>query len=424
MRIVIPNIAAALAIAASLAWPTTAAALGDLILNVNCASGDRIASALGRLNVLDRRMVIIVTGTCTENVTIERDDVVLRGQGSGAGVSAADPSKPAILINGARRVAVEGLTVAGGLHGVQATGGASITIRASAISGAATHGVLIDRGANAVVDGSTIESNGQTGVQVLQVSNVTMTASTMQGNGLYGVAVGRNSSAILGADNGGTVCCGNTIQNNGFDGLLVADSSSALLYGNVIQGNGSTPGRFGVLAIQESSVVLRGGNVVRGNGSATAGGGVFSRSSSVRFGLGDTPLSPTTNEISGNTFGIQVFASSNLDLRGGVIVTGSKFNGVTVDQGSRFQTNGSTISTNGGYGIFVQRASSVDLIGALTVVTGNINLGLLCADEESSLSGNTNGISGNGGGGPPGTGGWICSGYSPNPLPPGFPPAQ
>ena len=290
--------------------------------------------------------MVVVSGSCTENVTIERDDVVLRAQGSGGGVSASDASKPAILINGARRVALEGLSVTGGLHGVLLTGGAAATIRGSAIRNAARTGVHIESGASAVVDASTIENHGQSGVTA-DGTRVTMTGSTVRGNGLSGVAALRGGSLFLGADNAGVVCCGNTIENNTLDGLIVGDSSSANLHGNVIQGNGKTTGRFGILVIRESSVHLRGGNVVSQNGSATGGGGVLARSSSLQTGAGDTPLSPTSNEISGNTFGIQGTQNSFVDLRGGLSVIGSKFTGVVVDTGSRLQTRDNTISANG-----------------------------------------------------------------------------
>lgn len=394
MRIVIPNTAAALAVAASIAWPTGASALSDLILNVDCASGGRISQALNRPTLVDRRLVVVVNGTCTENVVIERDDVVLRAHASGGGVTSADATKPAILINGARRVALEGLSVVGGRHGVQVTGGAAAAIRGSAIRNAVVDGVRIDSSSSGMIDVSTVENNGDSGVAALGAT-LTITGSTVSSNALYGVAVARGSSATLGNESAGSVCCGNTIANNVFDGVLVSDSSIAFLYGNTIEGNGTTNSRFGVLAVRQSSVVLRGGNLLRQNGSTTAGGGILARASSIQTGPGDTPLSPTTNQISGNTFGIQGASNSLVDLRGGASVTGNTFTGVVVDQGSRFRTDGSTISANGAHGVFVGRASSADFIGGGNVVSGNTAFGLFCGDVESSHSGNVAGIAGN-----------------------------
>ena len=114
----------------------------------------------------------------------------------------------------------------------------------------------------------------------------------------------------------------------------------------------------------------------------------------MQTGPGDTTLSPTTNEISGNTNGIQGFGNSSLDLRGGVSVTGSIFHGVVVEGGSRLRTDGSTISGNGAAGVSVIRAGSAEFIGAANVVSGNA-FGLFCNDGESSHSGNVAGIMGN-----------------------------
>jgi hypothetical protein len=384
MRIVIPNIAAALAVAASLAWPISAQALGDLVLNVNCTSGDRIASALGRLNVLDRRMVIVISGTCTENVTIERDDVVLRAQGSGGGVSAVDPSKPAILINGARRVLLEGLTVVGGLFGVQATDGASVTIRASSIGTAVRHGVYLQRGASGVVDGSTVEKNGQSGL-VVEGSSITLMSSYVLKNAWSGVGVSHGSSAYLGSDAGGNVCCGNEISDNTLDGVIVAYSSMVILNANLIERNA----RSGVLASDTSSIALRAGNVIRQNLLA---GGIFVRAaSSLRAGPGDLPLNVTGNEISGNTFGIQAVYNSNVDLRGGASVTGNTSTGVYVYSGSNFRTDGSTITGNGtqnnGPGIFVTHGSSAEFFGSNNIISNTGAYDFDCGDTQPSYAG-------------------------------------
>jgi len=421
MRIAIANTAAAFSAAAFLACPTVASALSDLPLTVDCGSGASINGALSRPTLFDRRLVVTVSGTCNENVTLQRDDVVLRAQTSGSGVNATDATQPAILIDGARRVLVDGLTVVGGNNGVKATGAAAITIRNTTIRNAVANGVLVNGRATAVVKGSTVENNGQVGV-VADGSSITMTDSTVQGNGFSGVVSVRGSDVILGdTDSAGAVCCGNQIVNNARDGVTVVDSANATLFGTTIKGNGGSTGRFGILVLQGSSVWLRGGNVVDGNGSAGGGGGVLARAASFRTGTGDYPLSPTTNEISNNTFGIQASNNSYIDLQGGLSITNSTFHGVVVDAGSRLRTTQSTISNNGtlhnALGIFVQRGSSAEFLGSANFVTGNGAAGLYCADSESYFSGIVTGITGN-----PGGDVVNCVNYSlpapPAPLPP------
>lgn len=415
MRIVIANTSAAVAMAAFLSWPISASALPEQVVNVNCDSGARISQALGRPTPGDRRLVVLVGGTCNENVTIERDDVTLRAQSYGGGVSATDASRSAILISGARRVTLEGLTVAGGLHGVHVVGGGSVAIRASGIRNAVRNGVAVDSGASASIDASTIENHGRTGVFV-GGAGATMTGSLVRGNGLSGVSSVQGGSVALGdTDALGNVCCGNTIEGNALDGVTIADNAVAVLYGNTIQGNGTSSGRFGVLVVEQSSVLLRGGNVVQGNGrvGTGGGGGIFARGgATIRTGPGDTPSNPATNEISGNAFGIQAFSNSHLDLRGGPRITGNTFTGVVADQGTRLRTDSAFIASNGAHGIFVARGSAVDFFGGGASVTGNRAFGLYCADGESHYSGNIGGITGNT------LGDVSCTLYPPPPPPP------
>lgn len=386
---------AAVATAAFLALPNDASALGDRVLNVDCAMGQTVSRALSRPTVVDRRLVVVVQGTCTENVTIERDDVVLRAQTAGSGINAADPENAAIDIVGARRVELLDLSVASGRHGVRAIGGASVTIRGGAVRDAVLNGIYVVGGASALVDGSTIENHGRAGVQA-EGGSITLTNSTVRANQFSGVTAFRGGQVQLGnVDGAGTVCCGNTIEGNRLDGVTVADGATVILYGNQIQGNGVTTGRSGILAVNESVVNLRGGNVVRNNGSPTGGSGVFARASTVRTGAGDAPLSPITNEISGSLVGILSELNASLDLRPGLSVVNNLLNGLTLNHGSRLRLQGTTISGNGQNGIFARGTSTVDVVGNENAVTANGAFGLLCLGALTVYNGNNAGIMGN-----------------------------
>jgi parallel beta-helix repeat protein len=385
MRISFGVTSASLAIAACLAWPGTASAIGDLTINVNCAGGRTIGQALSRPTVVDRRLVIVINGTCSENVTIARDDVVLRSSGGG-GVAATDPSVAAIYIDGAKRVSLENLVVTGGHEGVRVTNGGSATIRGSTVHNAGLHGVLVLFGANARVEDSVLDSNGQYGLAV-NGGTATLLGSSVRNNNFSGIVVVNASALNLGqVDDAGNVCCGNTIENNRLDGLTVARVSTTRLYGNTIRSNGVATGRYGILSVEQSSVVLEGGNVVSANG----GGGAFVRGSGLRTGPGDQPVIPPTNEISGNGTGI-VAQTANLELQGGVAITDNRFDGINADQGTRVRSNGSTIARNGVNGITALKGSGVSFFGATTRVSENTQAGLAC-DPTSHFSGNTSGI--------------------------------
>jgi hypothetical protein len=195
-------------------------------------------------------------------------------------------------------------------------------------------------------------------------------------------------------DDAGNVCCGNTIENNRLDGLTAARAASVRMYGNTVQGNGTATNRYGVLASEESFIQMEGGNLLRANGSATGGGGALARAGTLRTRSADQPVNPSTNEISGNTTGI-IGITANLQLQGGLLVTGNRFNGVIVDQGTRLRTDASTITANGSHGIFVSQASGASFIGTANNVSGNGAFGMFCIDAGSRYSGSIAGITGN-----------------------------
>ena len=59
--------------------PAIALADRDSVI-VDCARGRSIQDALGKKNP-DRPLTVVIRGACTENVTIQRDDVTLEGDG-------------------------------------------------------------------------------------------------------------------------------------------------------------------------------------------------------------------------------------------------------------------------------------------------------------------------------------------------------
>lgn len=362
MRIRSVATSAAVAAAAILAWPVTASALGDLTIPVHCAAGQTIGQALGRPTVFDRNLVIVVSGTCNENVTITRDDVTIRSAGGG-GVAATDPGVASIVVDGARRVALEGLVVTGGHEGIRITNGGSATIRNSTVHNAGLHGVLVLFGANARIENSVLESNGQYGLAV-NGATATMVGSSVHDNYFSGIVVVNASALNLGqVDDAGNVCCGNTIENNRLDGVTVSRNASARLYGNTIRANGRTTNRWGVLTVEQSTTVLEGGNTLTGNGGATFGGGAYVRGSVLRATPGDTPVIPGSNEISGNAVGVQAYSSS-LELGGGLLIAQNATGGINLNEGSHLRSNGITVTDNGTNGIFVNSGSTASFGGA------------------------------------------------------------
>ena len=110
---------------------------------------------------------------------------------------------------------------------------------------------------------------------------------------------------------------------------------------------------------------------------------------------GSVPVIPQSNELLGNTTGI-LGQTANLELGGGVVVSGSTLDGIVADQGTRLRANAMTVTQNLGNGILALKASGVQLNGSgpNNVVSQNGKAGLAC-DEYSHYSGNTFGIGNN-----------------------------
>ena len=129
-------------------------------VKVNCPD-DSIGSALAKAKPGD---VLVITGTCPEDVTIVLDDVVLQGN-SGTVLGQ-------ITVDGARRVVIQGLTVSGPGNGIEARRNAVVTVQGSMIENNGVSGIDVRQGAFATIDGNTIRSNGECEVLVRDSGHV------------------------------------------------------------------------------------------------------------------------------------------------------------------------------------------------------------------------------------------------------------
>ena len=196
-----------------------------LEIDVNCAKGESIGDALERPAIFERRIVVSVKGSCAENLVIERDDVTLRADGPGAGIDAPDATRPAILVNGARRARIEGLSIRGGQYGVRVTGAGAARVTRVTVREAAEDGIRVDQSSNGEIDDSIVENNAEAGIT--SRATVTVRGSTVRNNGFSGVTAHRGGFAFLGGTEGSNICCGNVIENNVLDGVTVADTAGA-----------------------------------------------------------------------------------------------------------------------------------------------------------------------------------------------------
>ncbi len=212
---------------------STAAPAAAVTLNVNCnAPGRTIGAALANPLGRSTPLVLRIRGTCSENITIDRDDVTLEEGLAGATILGG------IIIDNARRVVVADLTITGSptspaADGILVTNGSSATIRSNIITGHQFYGILVQHGSFARVEQNQVRNNG------LFISD---------GDGGIGVRLNSNVRALE-----------NTIEDNFVSGLQVFDSSSYRSEGDTIKMSTATP---------PPGVIFDAVNIFRGGGYA------------------------------------------------------------------------------------------------------------------------------------------------------------
>jgi len=387
---------------------------------VDCSAGETIAKAL-TLGDERKPLLVQISGTCSEHLLFDRNDVTLAAGIPGATVSGPDPAIDVIKVT-ASRVAIEGLTVTGGRNGITANGASGFTVRNALVQNTGRNGITYAHGASGVVDGCTVVNNARDGVAV-DAASATVINSQVNQNGRMGVGVFTGGTARIGVDNF-NVAAGNTISANASNGIHIVFGSTALIAMNQITGNGTSdaPGNLRIgINLASASASIIGGNTISDN----AGTGVNLVRSSANFG--DNLFGITTvNTIirNGNSVsqgGVFVFNGSSVTIRDAVISNNAAF-GLVLSLRSSGQIASSTIQNNttipgpipgtvtGGDGIRLVFGSGLFGTAPIGIVTGNAGFGLNCTDGESSAIGTgplavVLGISGNT------LGGVACTGF-------------
>jgi parallel beta-helix repeat protein len=232
--------------------------------------------------------LILVSGTCHENVTIPagKDRITLDGAGA-ASITGPDPTQITVLVR-AKEVTVRGFLITGGLGGIAMTQGGTGRIDGNTVRDTGGYGVSVSQLSSAVIVNNILQNNFQAGVGVAETSfafigfatstDTVANPNLITGNRAQGIAVFRGSYARI---------VGNDISHNGANGVNVRESSSAQISDNVINANGMN----GILAAQGSGVLL----------GTDAGSTIFTR--------------PNTTTVTNIAFGIRCQVAGYADGR-------------------------------------------------------------------------------------------------------------
>ena len=290
-------------------------------VTVDCP-GQSIQAAIDAAPV-NLPLTVTITGTCTQNVTIDRNDVTLQapiGPGPGAGITAKDSGKPVIEVGGTG-ITLNNLTLTGGSTGLRLDFGATVTSSTGlTITGSTGNGVGLS-GADLDMFYATISNAGSSGVAASSGSVAVLNSVTITGSAHDGVFARDGSTVIIGGSNdpaagGPSVIDGNGIgvvaqghatvsisttqveKNTGVAGLVSKDGSQLTVQdGSLIEDNSAGDG---VIISGGSMATFQGTNTISGN----EGNGVSVHDVSVvAFG------EPDTNTITGNG-GDGVFCAS------------------------------------------------------------------------------------------------------------------
>ena len=218
--------------------------------NIDCTAGQSIGSVLNELKPGD---VVLVQGTCRENVLIQSEvqRIVFDGQDR-ATIEPLDGGRPAVQVLG-REITIRNFTVVGGSFGIAINRGATATLDHNTVRNATNSGFEVSHNSFARIVNNTSEHNQQHGILVLGSASVHIGViatddqvpgpNKVRDNKLDGIQVVRAATARI---------IGNTISRNGRNGLTVLQASHADVAGNIFDANADD----GILVVGNSGVNL------------------------------------------------------------------------------------------------------------------------------------------------------------------------
>src|SRR5271167_2577691 len=132
-------------------------ASNPITCTVNCAAGGTIASAVAMKPQTTNTLTILINGTCVESVDQVPSGVTLQAS-AGAILQAPSSSTDPVLGISGTDVAVNNLTISGGVNAVRGHSGAAFTGNNLLIEGASNADVLLDH-AVVTLNTSTIQNS-------------------------------------------------------------------------------------------------------------------------------------------------------------------------------------------------------------------------------------------------------------------------
>jgi hypothetical protein len=267
---------------------------------VDCAKGQSVQRAIHRAPAA-KPVVVVVKGTCTENIRILRDHVTLEGHKSGGDIIGRDPDEETLFIEGASNISIRSLTIAGDNVGIN-THAAQLQIEKSSISNNGRRGLEIEDNSYVSIVDSVVSNNNGFGIEadqsVLDLSGNTHITHNTEGGveaaALTSLDIEGNIVTVRNNDGFGIVLTGNSnlsaggllVTDNGQGGILLSLYSSADLSDSEVSEEtnpGITLERDSGVVLQENTSVTPGVLCVGEDSSLEAEGSVSVRTNCPGF---------------------------------------------------------------------------------------------------------------------------------------------
>lgn len=272
----------------------------------------------------------VASGTYNETLSIEKDNIVIQGDGKSNTIIVGNDTDNTILLRNARNIEIKGISIRNGSYGIniyysslkctditiennnrglRARYNSYVAVENTYIKDNSEYGVRLNNGSTGYFDNCEITDNEGNGLNSDRCASVFIDNSKISNNGGTGI-----QAWLSGNMSGGD----NEIKSNGGPGIDISGNSSGSLYG---------------------------GNLITNNGSTNEWGG------GITIHHGSYCIIQDTDEISHNHGpGIKVSNNSVGDINGTKIYN-NYGNGVNLETESTAQFDGAKITDNDGYGI-------------------------------------------------------------------------
>jgi len=324
-----------------------------------------------------------LSGTCSGPLLIKGKSLTLAGK-PGAVVDGS--GQDAITVIGPAHVTLSNLTVQNGQNGINASGGAELSIlntkvqknkvmgillsgaSSAALSGAATdlngvNGIDAEGSSASRVNGSyESSSNGVFGVNINGSSSFTLSGAQVSvSQNTLGIQIGTSASAFI-SDAATTV----NVSRNVTTGLTIVSGAHMVDFGGAINTTGN--GVHGVSVDSKAGLDLDAAATLTSSGNAQDGVHLEETSVLTMFNttaFSGAPGTTTINSQNNLGNGISILTGSNLTVihQAALNSTGNAGDGIQVDNGSGLTLIQSNVTSNSNKDIVLTFGSRADVSG-------------------------------------------------------------